>query len=108
VLERERLASTYLGRGLAMPHARLLGIQKPVVVFVRSRNGIPLSQSQERAKLLFILLTPAGQPRTHQRLQARIAQLMDSSDYVGERILEAESATDLLEAIRTGEMASLG
>lgn len=108
VLERERLASTYLGRGLAMPHARLLGIAKPVVVFVRSRNGIPLSQSQERAKLLFILLTPAGQPRTHQRLQARIAQLMDSSDYVGERIMEASSAADLLEAIRTGEMASLG
>ncbi|HEX3132754.1 MAG TPA: CNNM domain-containing protein [Planctomycetota bacterium] len=108
VLERERLASTYLGRGLAMPHARLLGIQKPAVVFVRSRIGIPVGQGTKRARFLFILLTPAGQPRTHQRLQARIAQLMDSSDYVGERINEAATAHDLLEAIRTGEMASLG
>jgi CBS domain containing-hemolysin-like protein len=108
VLERERLASTYLGRGLAMPHARLLGIQKPAVVFVRSPAGIPVGQANERARFLFILLTPAGQPRTHQRLQARIAQLMDSSDYVGERINEAATANDLLEAIRTGEMASLG
>ena len=108
VLERERLASTYLGRGLAMPHARLLGITKPVVVVARSTKGIPVGVGSERAKLLFILLTPAGQPRTHQRLQARIAQLMDSSDYVGERIEGAQTANDLLEAIRTGEMASLG
>ncbi len=108
VLERERLASTYLGRGLAMPHARLLGIAKPVVVVARSKKGIAIGNTAERAKLLFILLTPAGQPRTHQRLQARIAQLMDSSDYVGERIEGAETANDLLEAIRTGEMASLG
>jgi hypothetical protein len=33
---------------------------------------------------------------------------MDSSDYVGERIEGAQTANDLLEAIRTGEMASLG
>jgi len=108
VLERERLASTYLGRGLAMPHARLLGIAKPVIVVVRSTKGIRIGSGTERAKLLFILLTPAGQPRTHQRLQARIAQLMDSSDYVDERIHEATTPNDLLEAIRTGEMASLG
>jgi CBS domain containing-hemolysin-like protein len=108
VLERERLASTYLGRGLAMPHARLPGISKAVVMVVRSGKGIPVGTGSERAKLLFILLTPAGQPRIHQRLQARIAQLMDSSDYVGERIEGAETPIDLLEAIRTGEMASLG
>lgn len=108
VLERERLTSTYLGRGLGMPHARLNGIIKPAVIVARSDKGIPVGQGNERATLLFILLTPAGQPRTHQRLQARIAQLMDSSDYVGERIEGAEDANALLEAIRTGEMASLG
>ena len=81
---------------------------KPAVLFVRSRSGIPVGQGTERAHFLFILLTPAGQPRTHQRLQARIAQLMDSSDYVGERIDVAATPGDLLEAIRTGEMASLG
>jgi CBS domain containing-hemolysin-like protein len=111
VLERERAASTYLGRGLAMPHARLTGISKPAVIIIRSHKGVPIGQvgqGNERAKLLFVLLTPAGQPRTHQRLQARIAQLMDSSDYVEERLLEAKDAQHVLEAIRTGEMASLG
>jgi Mg2+/Co2+ transporter CorC len=108
ILERERLASTYLGRGLAMPHARLMGITKPVVLVLRSSKGILVGQGAERAKLLFVLLTPAGQPRIHQRLQARIAQLMDSSEYVEERIEEAENAVGVLEAIRTGEMSSLG
>ncbi len=108
ILERERMASTYLGRGLAMPHARLAGITKPSVMVIRSTKGILVGQGSERAKLLFVLLTPAGQPRTHQRLQARIAQLMDSSDYVEERMIEAEDAIGVLEAIRTGEMSSLG
>ncbi len=108
ILERERLASTYLGRGIAMPHARLMGITKPAVLIVRSSKGIVVGHGTERAKILFVLLTPAGQPRIHQRLQARIAQLLDSSEYVEERIEEAEDAHGILEAIRTGEMASLG
>jgi CBS domain containing-hemolysin-like protein/mannitol/fructose-specific phosphotransferase system IIA component (Ntr-type) len=107
VLERERLASTYLGRGLAMPHARLPGISKATVIIARSAAGIPLA-SGERVRLMFILLTPAGQPRVHQRMQARIAQLMDSSDYVVERLEQATSPAEILEAIRTGEMSSLG
>jgi mannitol/fructose-specific phosphotransferase system IIA component (Ntr-type) len=85
-----------------------MGITKPVVLVLRSSKGILVGQGAERAKLLFVLLTPAGQPRIHQRLQARIAQLMDSSEYVEERIEEAENAVGVLEAIRTGEMSSLG
>lgn len=106
VLERERLASTYLGRGLAMPHARLLGINRPTVIVARSEHGVPLDGG-ERVRLMFILLTPAGQPRVHQRLQARIAQLMDSSEYVDERLRQASSPTEIMEAIRTGEQASV-
>ena len=106
VLERERLASTYLGRGLAMPHARLVGINRPTVIIARSEHGVPLDGG-ERVRLMFILLTPAGQPRVHQRLQARIAQLMDSSEYVDERLRQASSPVEIMEAIRTGEQASL-
>jgi mannitol/fructose-specific phosphotransferase system IIA component (Ntr-type) len=107
VMDRERLASTYLGRGLSMPHARLPGIERSVLVIMRSSLGIPIDGSAERATLFFILLTPAGQPRVHQRLQARIAELMENSDYVEQRLHKAVSAAEMLETIRTGEQAAI-
>ncbi|MCK6487934.1 MAG: CNNM domain-containing protein [Planctomycetes bacterium] len=107
VLERERLAGTYLGKGIALPHARLAGMERAVLVLVRDRAGIPVEHSSERARLLFVLLTPAGQPRVHQRLQARIAQLIENSDYVEERLLDAATAAEVVDIIRPGEQASL-
>jgi CBS domain containing-hemolysin-like protein/mannitol/fructose-specific phosphotransferase system IIA component (Ntr-type) len=105
--ERERIAGTYLGRNLGMPHARLTGLSKPFVMILRSEEGIPYAGTTEKAHLLFVLLTPAGQPRIHQRLQAIIATLLDESEYVQEHLRNAESPAEVLEVIRTGEQASL-
>lgn len=106
VLAKERFAPTYLGHGLALPHARLACIERPLLLLIRSPRGIPLDGG-ERAHVLFLLLTPLGQPRVHQKLQARIARLIESSDYVDERLRDAATAAELLEVIRTGEQASL-
>lgn len=107
ILERERLAPTYLGRGLALPHARLKDLDRPVLLFARSEAGIPLQGQKDRAFLLFILLTPAGQPRVHQKLQARIANLLEASDYVVERLREAETGQEIIDVIRTGEQTAI-
>jgi CBS domain containing-hemolysin-like protein len=105
--ERERIVESYLGRHLGMPHARLNGLTKPVVMVLRSENGIPYRLTQDRAHLLFVLLTPAGQPRVHQRLQAIIATLLDESDFIPERLRTAETPGEILEILRTGEQATL-
>ncbi len=105
--ERERLVETYLGRHLGMPHARLHGLQKALVLVIRSRLGIPYRGTSERAHLLFVLLTPAGQPRVHQRLQAVIATLLDESEFIPERLRTAATAAEVLEILRTGEQATL-
>jgi CBS domain containing-hemolysin-like protein len=105
--ERERLIETYLGRNLGMPHARLKGLQKAIVLVIRSQNGIPYRGTTERAHLLFVLLTPTGQPRVHQRLQAVIATLLDESEFIPDRLRTAETATEVLDILRTGEQATL-
>ena len=107
VEERERLIETYLGRHLGMPHARLPGLQKAIVLVIRSQNGIPYRGTTERAHLLFVLLTPTGQPRVHQRLQAVIATLLDESEFIPERLRTAATAAEVLDILRTGEQATL-
>jgi len=102
VLERERAMSTYLGNGLAIPHARLEGIDRPALIFARSPEGIPIKGRDERAHLIFILLTPAGSPRVQVRLLAPICSLI-STDYVAERLRRAETPAAVVEAIRAAE-----
>lgn len=105
--ERENLVATYLGEGIGMPHARIAGLAKPFVMVLRSEAGVPFAGTAEKGRLLFVLLTPAGQPRTHQRLQSIIATLLTESEYVKERLLTATTAEEVLEAVRTGEQAVL-
>ncbi len=107
VEERERLIETYLGRHLGMPHARLPGLQKAIVLVIRSEKGIPYRGTIERAHLLFVLLTPMGQPRVHQRLQAIIATLLDESEFIPERLRTVRTPAEVVDILRTGEQATL-
>ena len=71
VVERERGMPTLLARGLAAPHARMPEINQFVLVFARSDDGIPVTGRDARAHLLFIMVTPARDPRVQLRLLAR-------------------------------------
>jgi CBS domain containing-hemolysin-like protein len=102
VLERERAMSTYLGNGLAIPHARLEAIERPVLLFGRSDAGIPIKGREDKAQFMFVLLTPSGSPRVQVRLLARICGLFDS-EYVVDRLRTAETHAAVVEAIRAAE-----
>jgi mannitol/fructose-specific phosphotransferase system IIA component (Ntr-type) len=104
---RERLVATYLGQGIGLPHARVAGLEKSFVMILRSNGGVSCDGTSEKAHLLFVLLTPAGQPRIHQRLLSIIAKLLHESDFVRDRLMTAPSPEKVLEVIRTGEQAAL-
>lgn len=106
LLSREETMPTYLGRGLAIPHARLDGIDKPVLAFARSDEGVPVENSNERADLIFLLLTPSGMARIQPRLLADIAGLFES-EYVTERLRKATAPEEVAEAIRAGQQVVL-
>lgn len=101
LLERERTMSTYAGHGLAIPHARVAGLSRPILVFARLREGLAVPGRAERMDLAFLLLTSAGDPRTHIRLLSRIASLVES-DYVMERLRAASSEAEVAEVLTTG------
>jgi tellurite resistance protein TerC len=102
VLKREQAMPTYIGKGLAVPHGRLDGIDRPILAFARSDEGVPLETSNERAELIFLLLTPSGMPRIQTRLLADIAGLFHS-EYVTERLRKAQTPEAVIEAIRAGQ-----
>ncbi len=106
VIDRERAMTTYLGKGLAIPHARLDGLTTPVLIFARSDEGVPLESTNERAELIFVLLTPSGVPRVQVQLLADIAALFDS-EYVTERLRKARTPEALIEAIRAGQQVAI-
>ncbi|HTO05784.1 MAG TPA: PTS sugar transporter subunit IIA, partial [Myxococcota bacterium] len=107
VVERERGMPTLLARGLAAPHARIDELRDFVLIFARSDAGIAVQGHEDRAHLLFILLTPTRDPRVQLRLLARVAGLLDS-EYVVDRLREAESPAQVLEVLRAADPGALG
>jgi len=107
VSERERLGSSYVGRRLAIPHARLSRLSDPMVIVARLKNPIPAPVQGEDINLLFLLLTPVDTPRIHQILLSHIAGIFES-DYLEGRLESATTAKELHAVICTAEQVVLG
>ncbi len=71
-LDREQVESTYIGLGLAVPHARVHGLQRPGVYVAFSRLGI--SWPAEEAHLIVLLIVPWENPEVHLQLLSRIVR----------------------------------
>ena len=105
LLERERSLSTYVGRGIAIPHARIEGLERPIAIFTRLASAIPVANRRETARFLFILLIPAGAQRLHLRLLTRVTQIAES-DYLLARLAQAGDAAAVQEALAAGDQAT--
>ena len=77
LLQRERLGSTGVGRGIAIPHGRLPGLEGVVTVFARLEEPIPFdSIDEEPVDLVFLLLAPEHAGADHLKALARISRLL--------------------------------
>lgn len=77
LLQRERLGSTGLGRGIAIPHGKLPGLVSVVTVFARLKEPISFdSVDNEPVDLVFLLLAPEHAGADHLKALARISRLL--------------------------------
>jgi PTS system nitrogen regulatory IIA component len=75
---REHLGCTALGHGVALPHARITGIARPVAAFIRTRQPIPFSALDHKPVSLFlVLLVPVEAAERHLKLIAEAAGLFN-------------------------------
>lgn len=76
VMERERLGSTGVGDGVAIPHARLEGLENVFGLFVRLKNPIDFDAIDGRpVDLIFLLLAPEESSAEHLKALARISRI---------------------------------
>jgi len=77
LLQRERLGSTGLGRGIAVPHVKLSGLTSIVCLFARLEVPIEFeSHDNEPVDLVFLLLAPEHASGDHLKALARISRLV--------------------------------
>jgi nitrogen PTS system EIIA component len=82
---RELVGSTALGKGIAIPHARIEGIDRPLTIFIRSRPAIDFAapDGQAVADILVLLVPSDGDPDDHLQLLALIAQMFCDDAFRG-------------------------
>lgn len=73
---RERLGSTALGNGVAIPHARIEGLTRAIATYVRPRSPIPFDAPDRKpVSDILALLVPEHASEQHLEVLARIAEL---------------------------------
>lgn len=95
LLERERLGSTGIGGGIAIPHGRMAALTKPMGVFARLGQPVDFDSIDERpVDTVFLLLAPEGAGADHLKALARVSRLLRDRSLV-EKLRATESADAL-------------
>jgi nitrogen PTS system EIIA component len=73
---RERLGSTGLGQGVAIPHGRIKGLKEPIGAFVRLAQPVPFDAPDGApVSLVFVLLVPEKATEKHLQILSELAQM---------------------------------
>lgn len=96
LMERERLGSTGIGEGIAIPHGKLKGLEEIFVCFAKSSVGIQFESIDGRpAHLFFLLLAPEEAVEPYLRMLGQITRFLKRSD-IRARLMEATSAPAIM------------
>jgi PTS system nitrogen regulatory IIA component len=96
---RERLGSTGLGNGVAIPHGRVKGSQHVQASFIRLKKPVPFDAVDgQPVDLLFCLAVPEDCGEDHLKLLAQVAELFSDPDIL-QQLREADSSGHLLQLL---------
>ena len=105
ILQRERLGSTGVGHGIAIPHGKISKITKITGIFARLETPIDFEAlDDDPVDLVFLLLAPEGAGADHLKALSRIARVLRDHDLVTK--LRATDAASAIYAFLNEEQAS--
>src|SRR5438067_5737067 len=102
---RERLGSTGLGHGVAIPHGRIKGLKSPMAALFQLASPIGFDAPDEQSvNLLIFLLVPEAATQKHLEILSEIAELLSDAP-LREKIKASNDATQLHQLIATWQSA---
>lgn len=108
LIERERIGTTGLGGGLAIPHCKVHGLADVVLAVAVSRSGIDFRAADGvPVTLIFLVLSPADAPALHLQALARISRVIRMPG-VADSIRKAGTAGDIAAVLRDAEREPVG
>ncbi|MBD3344287.1 MAG: hypothetical protein GF401_04410 [Chitinivibrionales bacterium] len=103
ILDREAEMSTGIGYGIAIPHARIPGIEKLYMIVSRVSESIEFEAIDEKpVYLIFLLISPANTSTDHTRILSSLSRIV-SYEEVRKELLKAEDAQEFLDVLIQGE-----
>ena len=98
--ERERLGSTAIGDGIAIPHGKLRGVTKIIGAFGRHLKGVDFdSLDGGPSQLFFVLVAPEDSASLHLKALARVSRLLKEGSFRS-RLLAAKDSDELYSLIK--------
>lgn len=95
LLEREKLGSTGIQDGVAIPHAKIKSLDRLVLLFGRSLAGIDFQSFDNKpTHLFFVLLVPEETTREHLKMLARLSRMLKKAP-LREKLLQAKNAQEI-------------
>jgi PTS system nitrogen regulatory IIA component len=99
LVERERLGTTGIGDGVAIPHGKLETIEHPIISFGRSKEGLDFdSMDGQPAYLFFLLVAPENSSGIHLQVLAKIAKILKNSAF-RKKLMEGGTKEELYQTI---------
>lgn len=103
VFEREKVMSTGVGKGLAIPHTKTKAVDENLAAFALLKEPLDFdSIDNEPVRLVFLLVGPESNNSQHIKLLSRISRLMNSGSF-REKILSCNTTEELLNAFQDEE-----
>jgi len=100
IIEREKLGTTGIGQGVAIPHSRTDSVNELVGAFGISKQGVDFEALDgEPVRLIFLLLTPKELAGQYLRALARVSRLFKDK-FFRQALLDAKSVDEVLKIIR--------
>ena len=103
VLEREKIMSTGIGDGIAIPHGKSDSVVKLVAALGTQRRGVDFEALDgEPAYVFFLLVSPANVSGPHIKALARISRLLKNDEFK-KKLISASSSAEIIAAIKSEE-----